>query len=52
MNELTGYIKTSLFHFRRIFMSPQERYAQLWARTKKLGHLSYGLQNTVADSNK
>jgi hypothetical protein len=52
MNELTGYAKTSLFHFTRIFMSPQKRYAQLWARTKKLSDLRYGLQFTVADSNK
>ena len=52
MNGLIGNVKALSFHSRWIFKSPQERYAYLWARTKKLGHLSDGLQYTVADSNK
>ena len=41
MNELVGYIKSLSFHLRWLFLSPQERYAYLWARTKKLGNLDF-----------
>jgi hypothetical protein len=39
MKELIGYIKSLSFHLRWLFLSPQERYAYLWAKTKNLGDL-------------
>ncbi len=36
MNELMGRVKSVSVHLRWIFMSPQERYTHLWAKTKKL----------------
>ncbi len=33
-------------------MSPQERYAYLWAKTKKLGESSYTDRNAVVSTNK
>jgi hypothetical protein len=47
MKELVGYIKSLSFHLRWLFLSPQERYAYLWAKTKKqgdLGYISFGIQ--------
>jgi len=41
MKELVGYIKSLSFHLRWLFLSPQERYAYLWAKTKKQGDLGY-----------
>ena len=52
MNGLIGYVKSISFHLRWIFMSPHERYAYLWARTKKLGDLAYVVQNIAAGADK
>jgi hypothetical protein len=47
MNGLIGHVKAITFHTKWVFMSPQERYAYLWTRTKKLGDLDYGIRDTV-----
>ena len=47
MNELIGYVKSLSFRLKWLFLSPQERYAYLWDKTKKqddLGYISFGIQ--------
>ena len=39
MKGLIGYLKLLSFQLRWPFLSPQARYAYLWAKTKKLGDL-------------
>ena len=45
MSRLIGHAKLISFQFRWILMSPQERYACLWAKTKKLGDWGYIVLN-------
>jgi hypothetical protein len=44
---LAGYTKSLLFHLRWPLMSGKERYAYLWARTKKLSDFGYGVRSTM-----
>jgi hypothetical protein len=39
MKGLIEHLKSFSFHLRWLFLSPQARYAFLWAKTKKLGDL-------------
>jgi hypothetical protein len=39
MNSLIMYINSISLKFKWIFLSPEERYARLWARTKKLSEI-------------
>ncbi len=52
MNRLVRYIKSISFRLRWFFMSPEERYACLWTRTKKLGDFGYEVWNTGAGTSK
>jgi len=45
MSRLIGHTKSIAFHLRWIFMSPQERYECLWAKTKKLDDWGYIVLN-------
>jgi len=40
MNGLVEFVKSISFHLKWIFMSPRERYAHLWATTRKLAEYS------------
>jgi hypothetical protein len=47
---MTGLIentKSLLFHLRWLFMSEEERYACLWAKTKKLIDFGYSVRSTM-----
>ncbi len=48
MNRLTGYTRSTSFHVKWLFMSPKERYAYLWRKTRKLDNLAYDNRNTAA----
>ncbi len=52
MNGLIRYVESISFYLRWIFISPRERYAYLWAKTKKLGDSDYTVRNTVVNTNK
>jgi hypothetical protein len=52
MDGLIRYVKSLSFHLNWIFLSPQKKYACLWARTKKLGDLGYALKNAAASDSK
>ena len=52
MKGLVGYARSLLFHLRWPFMSSKERYACLWARTKKLSELGYADEYTVVLTHK
>ena len=52
MNGLIEYIKSISFNVRWMFMSPKERYAHLWAKTKKLNDLGYTVLDTAAGTDK
>jgi hypothetical protein len=47
MKRLIRYVKAISFRLRGIFMSPQERYASLWSKTKKLGNLDFIILNSA-----
>jgi hypothetical protein len=47
MNRLFRYVKSISFHLKWLFMSAQERYAYLWAKTSKLEDWGYPVRNTV-----
>jgi hypothetical protein len=48
MDGLIRYVKSLSFHLNWIFLSPEKKYARLWARTKKLGDLNYAFKSAVA----
>ena len=52
MKGLVVYAKSLLFHLRWPFMSSKERYAYLWARTKKLSDLGYTGEYTAVFTHK
>ena len=52
MDGLIRYVKSLYFHLNSIFLSPQKKYARLWARTKKLGDLDYALKGAAASDSK
>ncbi len=52
MNGLHGYVKSIPFRLRWIFISPKDRYAHLWANTKKLDYLCYTVSNTAVRPDK
>jgi hypothetical protein len=52
MKRLIGYIEPLLFQMKWIFMSPKERYASLWAKTKKLGDFGSAARYAEARLNK
>ena len=41
-----------LTQLRWLFLSPKERYARLWASTKKLGSLDYTIRNVATGASK
>jgi hypothetical protein len=45
MKKTNRYVKPISFRLRWLFMSPQERYSRLWARTKKLSDLTCEVGN-------
>ncbi len=47
MKRWIGRGKSISFRLKWIFMSSEERYAHLWARTKKLGYEVYAIRNAV-----
>ena len=47
MSRLIGHAKSISLHLRWILMSPQEKYACLWAKTKKLDDWGYIVRNPV-----
>jgi hypothetical protein len=47
MKGLVIYAKSLLFHLRWLFMSEEERYAYLWARTKEVSDFGYGVRSTM-----
>jgi len=52
MDGLIGYVKSLSFHLHWISLSPEKKYARLWARTKKLGDLDYALRNAASSDSK
>jgi hypothetical protein len=52
MERLIRCVKPISFRLRWFFMSPQERYASLWTKTKKLGDLCYVVKNTSGNGSK
>jgi hypothetical protein len=52
MDRWFGQVRSMSFQLRWVFMSSQERYAYLWARTKKLNESGYALRNTVVSAGK
>ena len=47
MKGLVIYAKSLLFHLRWLFMSGEERYAYLWAKTKKLSDFGYSIRSAM-----
>lgn len=47
MNKLFKFTRTIPFHFKWLFMSPEERYAFLWGRTRNNPNFSYLRRNIM-----
>ncbi len=47
MNILIRDVKSISFHLKWLFMSAQERYGYLWAKTSKLEDFGYTVRNTA-----
>jgi hypothetical protein len=52
MKRTNRYVKPISFRLKWFFMSPQERYSRLWARTKKLSDLTYEVGNIATHTSK
>jgi hypothetical protein len=52
MRSLIGNIKMISFQLKWMFLSPQQRYAHLWERTKKLDDWGYSIKNLAAVASK
>ena len=52
MKRTNRYVKPISFRLRWFFMSPQERYSRLWARTKKLSDLTCEVGNIATHTSK
>ena len=52
MNRIDSNRKSNLFRMKWVFMSPKERYAYLWSKTRKLkDSYYYQTQGTAANHN-
>ena len=52
MNRIIGCVKSFLFHLRWLLMSPHEKYAYLWAKTKKSRELDYSIRDVAVSTSK
>jgi hypothetical protein len=52
MRKWSKGIKSFQFQLKWVCMSPQQRYACLWARTKKQENLDFTVLSTVTNNNK
>ena len=50
MKGMIGCTKSIILHLRWPFMSAHQKYAYLWAKTKKLGDWRYSVRNEAANT--